>query len=141
MNLRALTPDDMPAARELLAASDLPTDDLDDPSISLVGAFANASLVGVVGLQTCGSVGLLRSLAVVPQRRGDGVARALCEHVFDLAAARTLPTLWLLTTTAKDYFTRHAFEAVPRDEAPDAIRATAQFSSLCPSSAHVMRRG
>ena len=47
MNLRALTPADMPAASALLAASDLPTDDLDDPSISSVGAFANASLVGV----------------------------------------------------------------------------------------------
>ncbi len=141
MNLRALVPHDMPAARDLLAASDLPIDDLDDPSISLAGAFVNGSLVGVVGLQTCGDVGLLRSLAVVPARRGDGIARALCEHVFQIAAARSLPTLWLLTATAKDYFARHAFEAVPRDQVPDAIRATAQFSSLCPSSAHVMRRG
>ena len=140
MNLRALARSDMPAARALLGASDLPTDDLDDASISLVGAFDGDILVGVVGLQACGALGLLRSLAVAPERRGGGIARALCERVFELATARSMPALWLLTTRAKDYFARHAFEAVPRDEAPPEIRATAQFSSLCPTTAHVMRR-
>ena len=130
----------MPSARALLAAADLPTDDLDDASISLVGAFDGDGLAGMVGLQTCESLGLLRSLAVRLERRGSGIARILCERVFDLATNRSMPALWLLTTSARDYFTKHGFEVVPRVDVPDAIRATAQFSSLCPSSAHVMRR-
>jgi len=93
-----------------------------------------------VGLQDCDGVGLLRSLAVRLQDRGRGIARQLCERVFALAIERRHASLWLLTTSAKDYFTRHAFEAVPRETAPDSIRATVQFSSLCPSSARVMRR-
>ena len=45
-----------------------------------------------------------------------------------------------LTTTAADYFARLGFVRIDRDAAPPAIRATAQFASLCPASAHVMRR-
>jgi amino-acid N-acetyltransferase len=140
VNIRALDLSDMRPARALLAAAELPTDDLDDASISLVGAFDGDVLVGVVGLQTCESLGLLRSLAVSSDRRGYGLARVLCERVFELATRRSMPALWLLTTSARDYFTRHGFEVVPREEVPDEIRATVQFSSLCPSSAHVMRR-
>ena len=130
----------MAATRALLESSDLPTDDIEDPSITLVGAFEDETLVGVVGLQVCGANGLLRSLAVTPTRRNAAIARSLCERVFELAAARSMNSLWLLTTTAKDYFARHTFEVVPREQAPDSIRATAQFASLCPASAHVMRR-
>ncbi|HEY3808137.1 MAG TPA: arsenic resistance N-acetyltransferase ArsN2 [Kofleriaceae bacterium] len=138
MTIRELAPADMDAARTLLRAAELPIDDLDDDTIELVGAFDGDTLVGMIGLQTCGSVGLLRSLAVSPGRRGGGVAATLCKHVF--GRARTMSSLWLLTTSAKEYFVRHGFEAVSRDAAPDEIRATSQFSSLCPASAHVMRR-
>ncbi len=138
VTLRELVPADMDAARALLSTSELPTDDLDDDTIELLGAFDGDALVGVIGLQTCGSIGLLRSLAVAPDRRGGAVATRLCEHVFD--KARAMPSLWLLTTSAKDYFVRHGFESVSRDAAPDEIRASSQFSSLCPASAHVMRR-
>jgi RNA polymerase sigma-70 factor (ECF subfamily) len=51
---------DADAVRALLEANELPTDDLDDPAITLIGAFAASSLVGVVGMQSCGSAALLR---------------------------------------------------------------------------------
>lgn len=140
MTLRELTPDDLRAACALLAADDLPTADLADPAITLVGAFDGESLAGVIGLQACDGVGLLRSLAVAPAHRDRGIARRLCERVFELAAERRLALLWLLTTSARDYFTRHGFAVVARDAAPAAVRATAQFASMCPSSAQLMRR-
>jgi len=140
MLVRALARDELPRVRELLASSELPIDDIDDPSITLIGAFDDAVLAGVIGLQDCGGVGLLRSLAVTPQHRDRGVARLLCERVFAMTAERKLESLWLLTLSARDYFTRHAFVEVPRETAPAAIRATAPFGSLCPASAHVMRR-
>jgi amino-acid N-acetyltransferase len=136
MELKTVAAD---AARALIAAGDLPTDDLDDPSIALIGAFDDGgALVGVVGLQSCGDeAALLRSLAVAPAYRSRGLGGRLCARVVELAGDRPL---WLLTTTAQDYFVRHGFVAVARDEVPDAIRATAQFTSLCPSTAIVMRR-
>jgi amino-acid N-acetyltransferase len=140
MELKAIEPAMFPEARTLLGANDLPIDDLDDPSITLVGAFDGAALLGVVGLQACDALGLLRSLAVRDSARSRGIAAALCARVTELARERRFGSLWLLTTSARDYFTRHGFEAVDRESAPAAIRATAQFASLCPSSAIVMRR-
>lgn len=140
MEVRPLASDGLPAARALLEASELPTDDLVDPAIRLYGAFEDGALVGVVGLQTCEGLGLLRSLAVAPAARARGIACALCELVFELADAHGLDGPWLLTMSARDYFTRRGFVTVERELAPAAIRTTAQFASLCPSSAVLMRR-
>lgn len=140
MELRDVIADEMPRARALLASCDLPTDDLDDASIALIGAFDGGAMVGVIGLQSCGDVGLLRSLAVDAAHRDRGVARALCDRVFEVAHARDLREIWLLTTTAEAYFTRLGFTPIARDAAPAQLRATAQFASLCPATARVMRR-
>jgi amino-acid N-acetyltransferase len=140
MELNPLEPTAFHDLRALLDANDLPAADIDDPSITFVGAFDGPVLVGVVGLQACDGVGLLRSLVVRDAARSRGIAQALCERVVELARARRLGSLWLLTTSARDYFTRRGFEVVERDSAPDAIRGTAQFASLCPSTAIVMRR-
>ena len=134
MELRTVAADDV---RALVESSDLPTEDLDDPAIALIGAFDGGALAGVIGMQACGNVALLRSLAVAPGHRSHGIGARLCARVVELAADRPL---WLLTTTARDYFTRLGFIVVPREQAPEAIRATAQFTSLCPSTATVMRR-
>ena len=126
--------------KALLAASELPTDDLEDPSIALYGMSDGGRLIGVVGVQVLGGAGLLRSLAVDPSARDRGLGGQLCERVLREARARGLTELWLLTTSARDYFARRGFEVVPREEAPGAVRSTAQFTSLCPASAVVMRR-
>jgi amino-acid N-acetyltransferase len=137
MELRTLDSFSFDAAAALLVAQRLPTDDLHDPTITLVGAFMNDALVGVIGLQACDDVAMLRSLAVDPAHRDRGIAAALCERVFVLAADRDL---YLLTESADDYFARLGFKQVERANVPAAIRATAQFSALCPSSARVMRK-
>lgn len=140
MDLKPLSSESLAPARALLSANALPTDDLDDPTIRLYGAFEGDALVGVVGLQTCDGLGLLRSLAVAPAVRSRGVARALCDLVLERARAEQLDGPWLLTTTARDYFERRGFVAVDRALAPPALRANAQFRSLCPASATLMRR-
>lgn len=140
VELRDLASEDLARATALLTACDLPTDDLADPAIALAGAFAGGALLGVIGLQVCGDVGLVRSLAVDPAHRARGVAGALCDRVVARARERSLRELWLLTTTAEGYFARLGFVSVTRDTAPAEVRATAQFVSLCPASARVMRR-
>jgi amino-acid N-acetyltransferase len=141
MDLRPLTQLDLNAAHGLLAAHDLPIDDLADPAITLIGAFEAKALVGVVGLQACGDCGLLRSLAVESGARSRGCGRVLSEYVLALAASRGMRPVFLLTTNAADYFARLGFETIEREDVPASIRATSQFSSLCPASARVMRSG
>jgi len=47
--------------------------------------------------------------------------------------------VWLLTTTAADYFAAFGFVPVERAAVPEPIRESAEFASLCPASAAVMR--
>jgi amino-acid N-acetyltransferase len=56
------------------------------------------------------------------------------------ATERGIKTLYLLTTTAAQFFSRLGYEAIPRSEAAAAIAATAQFSDLCPASSTLMRK-
>ncbi len=126
--------------RGLLTANELPIDDLDDPTIVLFGTSDGGRVVGVVGLQLLAGAGLLRSLAVDPGARDRGLGGQLCDRIVREARQRELSELWLLTTSARDYFARRGFEPVARDQVPSAVRSTAQFTSLCPSSAVVMRR-
>ena len=64
----------------------------------------------------------------------------LCAAAERAVRDRALPSVWLLTTSARDYFAQRGYVVTLRDEVPDAVRATAQFSSLCPASAVAMRR-
>jgi N-acetylglutamate synthase-like GNAT family acetyltransferase len=68
------------------------------------------------------------------------VGRALLEAIESDAASHGIHDLYLLTTTAADYFARHGFVTIPRGQAPPAIQQTAEFRSLCPSSAVCMTK-
>ena len=83
---------------------------------------------------------MLRSLAVEPEHRNSGLGISLVSDAETWAAERGVETLYLLTTTAAQFFARLGYEAVPRFEAPAAIAATAQFSGLCPASSTFMRK-
>jgi amino-acid N-acetyltransferase len=48
--------------------------------------------------------------------------------------------LYLLTTTAKAFFDKQGYCSIKREETPQAVKQTAEFSSLCPSSAVVMKK-
>ena len=91
-------------------------------------------------MERFGPVGLLRSLAVSMGARGRGLGRALVSAMEDEARAAGVADIYLLTTTADRFFSKLGYVRIGRDEAPVAIRSTAQFSALCPSSAVVMRK-
>ena len=124
----------------LLETSGLPVDDLDQAEIALWGAFSDRRLAGVIGLETCGSAILLRSLAVQYSFRGKGLAKRLTQIAINEATDLGHHNIYLLTETASDFFRKFGFKATNRAAAPAGIRATQQFSSLCPDSARLMRR-
>jgi amino-acid N-acetyltransferase len=91
-------------------------------------------VVALIGLEQYRSVGLLRSLAVTPSCRGQGVARELVSYIESFAASRGVESLCLLTTTVEVLFIKLGYHPTSRQEAPQAIQVTSQFSGLCPSS-------
>lgn len=139
-SFRLATSADTPSLRELLVEAALPADDVDAGSQEYVLALEQETLVGAVGIEAAGTDGLLRSLAVRSDRRGRGVATKLAERALALASMRGVGTVYLLTTTARDFFARLGFESVDRSRVPPLVSEHAQFRSLCPSTATCMRR-
>lgn len=125
----------------LLNEAQLPVSDLAScRSLNLLGIRDGGRLVGVVGVEAYGGVGMLRSLAVESAHRNSGLGGTLVSNAETWAAERGVNTLYLLTTTAAQFFAKLGYEVVPRSEAPAAIAATAQFSDLCPASSTFMRK-
>jgi amino-acid N-acetyltransferase len=139
VTIRTATKSDIPAIDSLLLASQLPAGGAKESVANFFVAEDKGKLVGVGGLENCGgNVGLLRSFAVLPEYRNQGIAKQLYEQVIAHARQSGISNLYLLTTTAQDYFARFGFAAIARSKAPEAIRNTQQFRELCPDSAVLM---
>jgi len=131
--------DDRDAIRELLTANKLPVEDLDRSSIVLYTAKQDKELAAVIGLETIGNSGLLRSMATAKQWRNKGLASSLVQTVLQSARSKGFKTLYLLTETAELFFRKTGFTVISRDEAPAELKQSPEFTHLCPSSATVMK--
>lgn len=126
--------------RALLTRNDLPTADLAASSVELFEARAEGQRVGVGGLELYGTDALLRSVAVPSSMRGDGYGTAICGALESRARSSGVETLYLLTTTAIEFFEARGFETIARSDVPEAVRCSAEFGDLCPDGASCMRR-
>jgi amino-acid N-acetyltransferase len=140
ITLSAAAPEDLRDVQGLLAANALPSEDIVLHFEHFVVARSGETLVGVAGLEYYGASALLRSLCVAEPVRGQGVGRGLCDEVESRAGAMAVRDLYLLTTTAQRFFEGRGFTVIDRTLTPEAIRATAEFQFLCPSTAVCMHK-
>ncbi len=122
----------------LLDSYDLPASDFQDHIENFVVAERNGTIIGVGGFESCENLGLLRSFAVSDSEIGRGIAGQIFSLVKAKAMDFGISRFYLLTTTAVNYFERFGFAVCGRDDVPDPIKETKQFSELCPCSAVVM---
>lgn len=122
--------------REALRAAGLPTDDIEDDGRAFFEAVSgDGQTIGYTGIERCAGDYLLRSVVVLPGHRGHGFGRAIVE-----ATLRGVDgDVFLATTSAAPFFSSIGFSEVPRAEVPAAVLATRQLSSICPSSATIMK--
>lgn len=139
MNIYPVTQNDFSAALRLLQQNNLPTEDITDAT-PLFTLYHEGTLIGVVGLETSGEDGLLRSLCVDESKRTSGSGKQLVSFIENYAKERGLKNLYLLTTTAAQFFTNRSYETIDRSTVPPSIKATSEFASVCPSSATVMKK-
>jgi amino-acid N-acetyltransferase len=139
MNINTATASDLPDILELLKTSRLPTDGLADHLATTLVAEAEGRLVGCAAVEIYGTAGLLRSVAVDPARRGTGLGHRLTEAALELALARGVRSVYLLTTTAGDFFPRFGFKKIDRKEMDPALEPSAELRGACPASALAMR--
>ena len=122
---------------DVLNAAKLHIEDLTDGKMKnfLVARGKDDCIVGVVGVEIYQESGLLRSLAVHPAHRGKGIGSRLTHKIESFARLNGIKTLYLLTLTAADFFSKIGYEVTQRDRVPESIGNTEEFKSLCPVSA------
>jgi amino-acid N-acetyltransferase len=137
--IRSATTQNLDAVIDLLKKADLPVADVHKVFGENYGiAVMNDSIVGTVGIERHGDVGLFRSAVVRGDLQGKKIGEALTLNRIEWAKARGIKALYLLTVSAADYFPRFGFTAIDRNEVPSEIATTWEFTELCPDSATVM---
>ena len=132
---------DLPELLALLAAVDLPHEGVEEHLDGFVVARdAGGQLVGGIGLERHGSVGLLRSAAVAPEAQGSGLGLRLTSELLEGARSEGVEEVLLLTTTAKDFFGRKFnFEVGERKDYDAALARSPEWNLPRCSSAVLMR--
>jgi amino-acid N-acetyltransferase len=139
--IESSVPADLPAIRALLDEARLSHRDLEiNPAARFWILREGDRVIGTVGLETYGGSGLLRSLVVAPEARRSGLGGRLVDELEIAARSSGLDRLLLLTETAERFFSRRGYTVIDRANAPDEVRGSAEFRSLCPASATCMSK-
>jgi amino-acid N-acetyltransferase len=93
-------------------------------------AKAAKKIVGVIGLEAYGRVGLLRSLCVNQDYRGRGIARMLNGKMMAYAHMRGMDRLYMFTFDAEKFASKLGFRKIDKKQLPRTIRSTWQFLKL-----------
>jgi len=123
----------------LLQENGLPTSDLDETK-TLFAFLSNGDVIGTGGLESFGNCALLRSISVRKDLQKKGMGRFIVGELEKTAWQSGINCLYLLTTTAESFFTKAGYQAIDREAVPIEIKNTAEFSSICPSTANAMRK-
>lgn len=131
---------DLEALHRLLEEHHLPTAGLRDHLAHALVARERGVIVGSAALEIYRDGALLRSVAVRQRLQRTGLGGRLTRAALDLASERRVHAVYLLTTTAERYFPKFGFERITREDVPDGVKTSVEFTAACPSTAVVMRR-
>jgi N-acetylglutamate synthase-like GNAT family acetyltransferase len=137
ITIRRAAPADLDELLALLAAVNLPPDGVAEHLAGfLVARDAGGRLVGCVGLERHGRVGLLRSAAVAPELQRAGLGSRLVAALLARAQADGVREVALLTTTARDFFARRfGFTDAKRADYDAQFAASPEWRLPCCASA------
>jgi N-acetylglutamate synthase-like GNAT family acetyltransferase len=138
ITLRPATHGDWSAIAALLEAHKLPLDGAREHLSTYLLATSNGEIIGCAGAELYGGVALLRSVAVAPGLHAQGIGRMLVSRLLQEATRRQIATVHLLSVIAPEYFAQFGFKRGPIGEAPQALRASAEFQGACPACAAFM---
>jgi len=126
---------------QLLSSAKLPVDDLPPLLNNFLAAVDDTGqVIGVAGFEIYGTNALLRSVAVKPEFRNRGIADKLLQEVESMALLNKLKVICLLTETAPEYFSRKGYTTILRQDIPEEVKQSSEFSHVCPVSAIVMKK-
>ena len=138
--LEKATAQNFASLKEFLEEVELPTEDLTEKIDLFYWQNADGNAVACGGFEQYGEIGLLRSVAIRPGQQKKGTGSIWVSRLMDQASEMGMQDLYLLTTTAEGFFKKMGFEKQDRENVPQAIKESEEFSSLCPSTAVLMHK-
>jgi amino-acid N-acetyltransferase len=130
--------EELPDILALLDECGLPKEGLAPHLSTTLVARDGNQIVGSSALEMYGESALLRSVAVKPSFRGQGLGRRLTRAGLDLAKHHQVTAVYLLTETAGTFFPRLGFKSIPRSDVPEKVQRSVEFATLCPNTAIAM---
>lgn len=142
LSIENAVPTDLADILLLLKKCDLVTEDIspDGTTNFLIVRDRTRNLIGIIGLDVCSEVGLLRSLAVVEEYRGQGIASILLKEIEEIAVKLKIHSIYLLTQTASNFFSNREYSIIDRKLVPQFIADSKQYSHYCPTSSICMSK-
>jgi arsenite methyltransferase len=132
-------PDEAPAIEEFLAVVGLPGVGVRENIGNFLVARVGGKVVGCVGFELYGKAALLRSLAVLPERRGQDLGGRLAREILERARRLGAQEAVLLTTTVQAMAARLGFVPAARESLPVEVRQSWEFRADCCGTATCMR--
>ena len=140
LTIKPATRQDLAEIRSLVAAVDLPSDGIEQYLGGfLVARNKSGSLLGTIGMERHGQLGLLRSAAVSPGLQRSGLGTMLASRLIADATAAGISEILLLTSTARVFFEkRFGFSIATREEYDSVMSGSPEWSLPRCSSAVLM---
>jgi len=124
---------------ELLKASKLPHQYIVlEKNLFVKYSNDQGNMVGCGGLEFYPPYALLRSVAVAENARGRSLGKQIVNDLLNRAKNRNVKAVYLLTETAPNFFLKRGFTNVAREDAPEELKSSTEFKSVCPVSAACM---
>ena len=131
---------DVDSIRRLLVAALLPSGDVGDPDLRFIVARQGGRVVGCAGLETFGADGQLRSMAVHWTSRNAGLGSSLHGRLLFEALQCGVRNLYVVTTTAADFFARQGYRKVQPADVPPGVKGSEEYATFVPGGGVVMAR-
>ena len=138
LQFKAVDNSQIPFFKRILKENNLPYRDINEKKMNLFLIYDDSGFIGTVGCEKFQEVALLRSLVVIEEVRNKGYGGKICTKILNMLGASGVREVYLLTTTVPEFFHSQGFVVVSRDIVPEIIKATGEFSGLCPKSAICM---
>lgn len=138
LEIRQAKKSDLISIKSLLESFSLPSVDVDNHISNFFVLECEENIEGVVGIEMYGETALLRSLAIQKELQKKGYGRKLCNKLISYAKTFNVKNVYLLTQTAKDFFSREGFQIISREAVPEEIKQTYEYTTLCPSDSTCM---
>lgn len=138
-NVRIEKTSDLNETKEILSINNLPSQDIESSNVQMFSALLDSKLIGIIGFENNNNIALLRSFVVLEQYRNKKYGQVICKKFIEMLQEKGFKEIYLLTTTAKEFFEKLGFLSIDRNDAPIEIQNSSEFSSLCPATAQCLK--